>query len=111
MIVSPLLSVLLMHFRSPIFSEIMLLEKLDQIECEDANGEVETVCRELSTGEVIHVVMALQFSYHSFHFSALFMKVNNSVGIFLFLWNMVGCDSEVQMLLEAMINDLMIVTG
>ena len=87
MIVSPLLSVILMHFRSPIFSEIMLLEKLDQIECEDANGEVETVCRELSTGEVIHVVMALQFSYHSFHFSTFVVEVNDRICIPLFSWN------------------------
>ncbi len=68
---------------APLAAEIVLLEKLDDIECKDADGKVQAVSRELPTGEVIHIVVIFKLTYHSLHLSSFLMEVNDSLSTFL----------------------------
>lgn len=90
--IEPIPTETLQRLRAPIASEIMLLEKLNQVECKNTDGKVETVGRELPAQKVIHVVVTLQLAYHPFHLSALVVEVNDSIFVSLFLWNIGGDD-------------------
>ena len=87
----------------------MTLEELDKGEGEHANGEVEAVGRELTTGEMIHAVVMLELADHLLEQSALFVKVDEGLSIFFLLGDVGSNDPVVVIAVEEIA--LIVATG
>jgi hypothetical protein len=86
--------------RSRLIAEVVTLEELDEREGEHANGEVEAVSRELSTGKMIEAVLMLEFTDHFLEEPAPFVKVDDGLSVFFFLRNVGGNDPVVVLAVE-----------
>ena len=87
----------------------MTLEELNERESKHADGEVEAVSGELSAGKVIEAVVMLELADHLLEETALFVEVNDSLSISLFLRDVGGNDPVVVVAIEEIA--LVVTTG